>query len=58
MTLEMNAIIIVKSVARLLEKGGDFYHFEGELSGYNPEIKKEETVSDPDMNIVIPMIIC
>jgi hypothetical protein len=22
------------------------YHFEGELSSYNPEVKKEETVSD------------
>ena len=44
--LEMNAIVTVKSIARLLENDGTLYHFEGELSGYNPVIKKEETVSD------------
>ena len=51
MALEMNAIIIVKSIARLLEKDGTFYHFEGEMSGYNPGVKKEETVSNPDVDI-------
>lgn len=42
----MNAVVTVKSIARQLEKDGTLYYFEGELSGYNPEIKKEETVSD------------
>jgi len=50
MALEMNGIIIVKSIAKLLEKDGTLYHFEGELSGYNPSIK-EETVSNPDVDI-------
>jgi hypothetical protein len=49
MALEMNAIVNVKSVARPLEKDASIYHFEGEMNGYNPEIKKEETVSNSDL---------
>ena len=45
MALEMNAIITMKSIAQPLEKDGTLYHFEGEMTGYNPEIKIEETVS-------------
>ena len=45
LALEMNAVVIVKSIARLLEKDGTFYYFDGEMNGYNPEKKKEDTVS-------------
>jgi len=58
MALEMNAIIIVKNIARLLQKDGTLYYFEGEMSGYNPEARKEETVSgDPNIDAVVSMII-
>jgi hypothetical protein len=42
----------MKSVPQLLEPNGTLYHFEGELSGYNPDTKREETVSDSDTDIV------
>jgi hypothetical protein len=45
LALEMNAIVILKSIARLLQKDGTLYYFDGEMSGYNPAIKKEDTVS-------------
>jgi hypothetical protein len=49
MPLEMNATAIMKSVPQLLEPNGTLYHFEGELSGYSPDTKREETVSDSDI---------
>jgi hypothetical protein len=52
-TLEMNTTIIMKSVPRLIEPDNTIYYFEGELSGYNPHAKKQETVSDPEFMIEI-----
>ena len=53
MALEMNTTIIMKSVPRLIEPDSTIYYFEGELSGYNPQTKKQETVSDPKFVIEI-----
>ena len=58
MPIEMNAIVVVKSTAQLVEKAGTLYHFEGELSGYNPEIKLEESASYPVIIRIVSVLIC
>jgi hypothetical protein len=56
MALEMSATAIVKTVTQLLRPDTTIYHFEGELSGYNPNTKKEETVSNSDMDMHLQSI--
>jgi len=53
MSLEMNATVTMKSVPQLLEPNGSLYHFEGELSGYSPDTKREEMVSDSDTHQIL-----
>ncbi len=45
MALEINTIVIMKSVAKPLEADGPLYYFNGEMNGYNPDSKKEEPVN-------------
>jgi hypothetical protein len=45
MALEMNAIVVMKSMAKNLEVEGPLSYFDGEMSAYNPDSKREEPVS-------------
>jgi len=55
MPLEMNATAVMKSVPQLLKPDSTLYHFKGELSGYNPDTKREEIVSDSNTDIVFTL---
>jgi hypothetical protein len=45
MALKINAIVIVKSVAKPLEADGLLFYFNGEINRYNPDSKREKPIS-------------